>query len=312
VRERSSAPEVEAFLTYLAVERGRAQNTIESYRRDLQALDGALRESGSDLRAADAGQLDAYLEGLRRAGRSEATVSRARSAIRGLYGFLVDENELRFDPSQTTGISGVPSRLPKALGEEEVMALLDGISNDDPLSRRDRALLELLYATGARVSEVVQLNLEDLAYDEGLLRVIGKGDKERLVPVGRTAQQALGAWLEPDGRSLLAGVGGASRDAQRALFLNQRGKRLSRQGAHLVVQRRARAAGIGRTVSPHVLRHSCATHMLAHGADVRIVQELLGHASVATTQLYTKVSSDHLRTAYQAAHPRAQAEPPPG
>jgi integrase/recombinase XerD len=172
-------------------------------------------------------------------------------------------------------------------------------------------VLELLYATGARISEVVGLNLEDLAYDDGLLRVVGKGDKERLVPVGRTAQRAIASWLEPAGRArLLTAAGGSTRGDLRALFVNQRGARLSRQGAHLAVQRRAIAAGIERAVSPHVLRHSCATHMLAHGADVRIVQELLGHASVATTQLYTKVSSDHLRKAYVAAHPRARPAMP--
>ena len=218
---------------------------------------------------------------------------------------MVDEGLRGDDPTATTGATPVPARLPKALSEDEVLTMLEGVSLDDPLSLRDRALLELLYATGARVSEVVSLNLEDLAYDEGLLRVVGKGDKERLVPLGRAAQRAIAAWLEPAGRLVLAAAGGARAD-QRAVFLNQRGRRLTRQGAHLIVQRRARAAGIERDVSPHVLRHSCATHMLSHGADVRIVQELLGHASVATTQLYTKVTNDHLRAAYAEAHPRAK------
>ena len=224
--------------------------------------------------------------------------------MRGLFTFLLDEGIRNEDPTITTGTSPVPSRLPKALTEDEVLDLLDGISLDDPLSLRDRALLELLYATGARVSEATGLNLEDLAYDEGLLRVVGKGDKERIVPLGRSAQGALAAWLEPKGRGALLASGGLRAD-QRAVFLNQRGRRLTRQGAHLVVQRRARAAGIEREVSPHVLRHSCATHMLRRGADVRIVQELLGHASVATTQLYTKVTNDHLLRAYAQAHPRA-------
>jgi integrase/recombinase XerD len=230
--------------------------------------------------------------------------------MRGLYRFLADEGITSEDPTTTTGALRVPARLPKALSEPEVVGLLDGISGSDPLSLRDRALLELLYGTGARVSEVVSLELEDLAYDEGLLRVVGKGDKERLVPLGRGAQEALAAWLAPGGRALLLGDGGGGRGEGRALFVNQRGRRLSRQGAHLVVQRRARAAGIDRVVSPHILRHSCATHMLAHGADVRIVQELLGHASVATTQLYTKVSDEHLRQAYAEAHPRARAARP--
>ena len=311
MRELVVSPEIDAYLTFLAIEKGRSPRTVESYRRDLEALETSLEEGGSSLLTADAGNLDAYLDGLRRAGRSPATVARARSSMRGLFGFMVDERTITFDPTLTAGSAPVPARLPKALDETDVATLLDGIGGDDALSLRDRALLELLYATGARISEVVGLNLEDLAYDEGLLRVVGKGDKERLVPVGRAAQRALGSWLDPSGRDELLDRGRSSRDDQRALFLNQRGRRLSRQGAHLVVQRRARAAGIERAVSPHVLRHSCATHMLEHGADVRIVQELLGHASVATTQIYTKVSTQHLKSAYSAAHPRARPAPEP-
>ena len=307
--ELTHTREIDSFLNYLSVEKGRSPRTIESYRRDLEAMSEALSRGGVRLESATPSALDGYLTELRKSGRSAATVSRARSSMRGLYRFLVDEGVRPDDPTATTGALKVPSRLPKALKEEEVLSLLDGISNDDPLSLRDRALLELLYATGARVSEAINLNLEDLAYDEGLLRVVGKGDKERLVPIGRAAQAALGAWLEPGGRAALLAPFG-SRGDLRALFLNQRGRRLSRQGAHLIVQRRAKAAGIEREVSPHVLRHSCATHMLAHGADVRIVQELLGHASVATTQLYTKVSSDHLQKAYSAAHPRARGASP--
>ena len=299
VPEEPLPAEVGAYLVFLG---------LESYRRDLHALTDWLGDHGATLRSASAEQLDRYLTDLREQGRSAATVARARSSMRGLFTFLLDEGVRGDDPTVTTGVSPVPSRLPKALNEEEVLQLLEGISLDDPLSLRDRALLELLYATGARVSEATSLNLEDLAYDEGLLRLVGKGDKERIVPLGRSAQAALGAWLEPKGRETLVAAGGLRSD-QRAVFLNQRGTRLTRQGAHLVVQRRAKAAGIERDVSPHVLRHSCATHMLSHGADVRIVQELLGHASVATTQLYTKVTNDHLLKAYAQAHPRAGAAP---
>jgi integrase/recombinase XerD len=199
----------------------------------------------------------------------------------------------------------VPSRIPKALSEDHVLRLLESISGDDPLSLRDRAVLELLYGTGARVSEIVTLNLSDLSYDDGLLRLIGKGDKERLVPVGRAAHEAVSSWTSPLGRSRLIGEKSLSREDQHALFLNQRAKRITRQGIHLMVQKRAERAGLESAVSPHVLRHSCATHMLAHGADIRVVQELLGHSSVATTQIYTKVSQDHLVLAYTKAHPRA-------
>ena len=304
VVELASQPELEAYLTYLGVEKGRSPRTLESYRRDLLGLLTSLDEHGTSVLQASAQELDGYLTTLRRQGKSPATVARARSSLRGLYRFLVDEGVIAEDPTATTGSLRVPSRLPKALTEEEIASLLDGIANDDPLSRRDRALLELFYATGARVTEAIGLNLEDLAYDDGLLRIVGKGDKERLVPLGRSAQQALALWLEPQGRQQLL-ANATSRLDHRAVFVNQRGQRLSRQGAHLAVQKRARAAGIQSDVSPHVLRHSCATHMLSRGADVRIVQELLGHASVATTQLYTKVTNEHLAAAYAQAHPRA-------
>lgn len=312
MRELSPTPEIDAYLSYLAIEKGRSPRTISSYRHDLSSLEDFLADHDLTIRGAGPAVLDRYLAELRRQGRSVATISRARSSVRGLYRFLVDEGSIREDPMVNSQPLKVPSRLPKALREDEVARLIDGVSGDDPLSLRDRAILELLYGTGARVSEVVSLSLSDLAYDDGLLRVVGKGDKERLVPVGRAAQAALSAWLEPRGRGRMVEGRTGRRDDAEALFVNQQGRRLSRQGAHLIVAKRARAAGIDRDVSPHILRHSCATHMLAHGADVRIVQELLGHASVATTQLYTKVTSDHLVTAYTRAHPRAQGAPSDG
>jgi integrase/recombinase XerD len=190
------------------------------------------------------------------------------------------------------------------LSEDTISSLIDGISGVDPLSRRDRAIVELLYATGARVSEICRLDLNDLNYDNGLLRLIGKGDKERLVPIGRSAQAALAAWLEHEGRQALIETSKHRGDAA-AVFINTRGKRLSRQALHHLLVERGRAAGIEQGLSPHTLRHSCATHMVAHGADIRVVQELLGHASVTTTQIYTKVSIDQIRSAYEKAHPRA-------
>jgi len=298
-------PAIESYLTWLTVEKGRSPRTIASYRLDLCAYEAALAERGVPITVATPVDVDTYLAGLQTRGRSLATVARARSAIRGLHRFLLDEGASASDPTVSTAAVRIPSRLPKSLDEESVTLLLDSVSGDDPLSLRDRALLELLYATGARVSELVRLDLSDLAYDSGLLRLIGKGDKERIVPIGRAAQVALGGWTAPAGRGRLVGVASQRRSDREAVFLNQRGRRISRQGVHLAVATRARRAGIADKVSPHVLRHSCATHMLAHGADVRVVQELLGHASVATTQLYTKVSSDHLQRAYLTAHPRA-------
>lgn len=301
--EITECSEIEQFLAWLTVERGRSPRTITGYRSDLHAYVSWLETQSKALGDATVNDIDGYLNELRRQELAGASIARKRSAIRGLHRFLLDEELADDDPASNAAEAPIASRLPKALAQSDIEGLLDGVNGEDPLSRRDRALLELLYGTGARVSELTSLDLDDLAFDDGLLRLLGKGDKERLVPIGRSAQRSLASWLEPGGRPLL--VAGAGRTEQRALFLNQRGGRLSRQGAHLVVSSRARRAGIHGHVSPHMLRHSCATHMLAHGADVRVVQELLGHASVATTQIYTKITAEHLRSAYEAAHPRA-------
>lgn len=302
--ERPLETPVAGYLDWLTVEKGRSPRTIESYRRDLEAYESSLSSRGLMVVTASAEDVDRHLAEMLQAGRSPATVARARSSIRGLHRFLVDEGVASQDPSRSAPVVRVPSRVPKALPEEVIIDLLDGISGDDPLSLRDRAVLELLYGTGARVSEITALDLDDLAFDDGLLRVTGKGDKERLVPVGRSAQTAIARWCNPGARDALVDRS-MRRDDHSALFVNQRGRRLSRQGVHLLVASRAQRAGISTPVSPHVLRHSCATHMLAHGADVRVVQELLGHASVSTTQLYTKVNRDLLHAAYRSAHPRA-------
>jgi integrase/recombinase XerD len=293
----------EEYLSWLVVERGRSRHTIDAYRRDLRSYERAL---GHPPVSSDVGEVEAYLATLRAAQRSPASVARATSVLRGLHGFMLDEGLARSDPTVDVAGAGIPLRLPKALSEDQVMALLDVCAQDtSPRGRRDSALLELLYATGARVSEVVGLDLTDYALGEPLLRVRGKGDKERLVPVGSQAKRALEAWLGPGGRPELVPRRWARRSDGQALFLNARGGRLTRQGAFGVLRQRARPVGLEGAVSPHVLRHSCATHMLVHGADIRVVQELLGHASIATTQLYTKVSPEHLRAAYDAAHPRA-------
>jgi integrase/recombinase XerD len=200
----------------------------------------------------------------------------------------------------------VPAGLPKALTEAEVGLLLDQVVGDDPVARRDRALIELLYGTGARISEVTALSLGDVDLDGSLVRLFGKGAKERVVPLGRFARMALADWLDDAGRGAMAPEQWARRGDAEAVFLNQRGGRLSRQGAYDVVKRHGDAAGLGERLTPHVLRHSCATHLLDHGADIRVVQEVLGHASVSTTQVYTKVSAERLRSVYEAAHPRAR------
>ncbi len=296
-------PGAEEYLSWLAVERGRATNTLTAYRRDLVHYEAALAEHGRT--PLDAGQEDVerYVAQLRSRGQSAASVARAVSSLRGLHRFLVDEGSAERDPTSDLETGRIPARLPKALAEDDVSSVLDGIAGDDPISRRDRGLLELLYGTGARVSEAVGVNLTDLAGGDGLVRLYGKGSKERLVPLGSHAARALARWLDAGGRDELAPERWRRKGDAEAVFLNTRGSRLSRQGAFAIVHARGVAAGV--ELAPHALRHSCATHMLAHGADVRVVQELLGHASVTTTQLYTKVTSDHLRAAYEAAHPRA-------
>jgi integrase/recombinase XerD len=295
----------EEFLTWLAVERGRSANTLSAYRRDLRTYEGWLAARGVSPEMVEEGAIHEYIGVLRAGGRAPASVTRAVVAVRSLHRFLLDEGVTTSDPGAEVATPRVPSGVPKALSEAEIERLLGVVADDTPTARRDRAILEVLYGTGMRISELVGLNIADLGADDGMARVLGKGDKQRLVPLGRFAAAALAAWLSPGGRDGLAPPRWARRGDAEAVFLNARGGRLSRQGAWGVVRRHATRAGLVDRLSPHVLRHSCATHMLDHGADIRVVQELLGHSSISTTQVYTRVSGERLRSAYLAAHPRA-------
>lgn len=294
-------PTAEEFLRWLVVEKGRSSSTISAYRRDLNVFfdwRGARSVNLSDLTSTD---FESFVNELNSRQRSPATIARVTASLRGYLRFCFDENHLDQDVSRFVPSARRPRGLPKPLGEAEVARILDAITGDDARSRRDRALLETLYATGARVSEVVSLRPGDLDFDEELILLTGKGNKQRLVPMGQMARESLTRYLEPSGRSQLVG---SRRDSQ--LFVNVRGGPLSRQGVDLIISRRTLAAGLSRNgVSAHVFRHSCATHMLAHGADIRVVQELLGHASIATTQVYTAVAVRTLREEYRSAHPRA-------
>ncbi len=297
--------EIEEFLVWLASERGRSRNTLAAYRRDLRRYTGWLHERDLDVRSVDHDSLTEFVAERRDDGVATSTLARQIAAVRMLHRYLANEEYRPDDPTARLEGVRVPSGIPKPLTEAQVTSLLDAVVGVDPLARRDRALLELLYATGARISEVVGASIGDIDFDDALIRLFGKGSKERIVPFGRAAAEALDAWFAPSGRAALVPDRWRRRGDAEAVFLNQRGGRLTRQGAWLVIKKYGERAGIEDHLSPHVLRHSCATHLLDHGADLRIVQEMLGHASISTTQVYTRVSQERLWDVYRAAHPRA-------
>ena len=292
-------------MDWLVLERGRAPRTCEAYRRDLSGYCEVLASRGRSPETAEEEDVLAHLRHLQSRGMAPASVKRTMTAVRTFHQFLVVDGLRDDDPCSHVEIPRVPTGVPKALSEAEVDAILDAMNGVDRVSRRDRAMLEVLYGTGMRISELVGMSLNDVDMAESIVRVLGKGQKERILPVGRCAHEALTAWLVPAGRGEMEPERWASQHDQEAVWLNQRGRRLSRQGAWGVVKKRAQQVGLGAKVSPHVFRHSCATHMLDHGADIRAVQELLGHASISTTQVYTMVSKEKLWEAYRAAHPRA-------
>ncbi len=303
------------YETWLRVERGLAPNSLSAYRGDLRRYAEFLRARGeTDPAALSEGVVAAYVDELRNARDDDgnlryapSSIARALAAVRSFHRFCVDEGLVRSDPSEDIGAPRVPQGIPKALTEAEVEALLGAVPGNDARAQRDRALLETLYAGGLRISELVGLDLGDLSLRDGIVRVLGKGSKERVVPLGRTARAALSGYLERGRPALEHSTGGtARRAATPAVFLNARGGRLTRQGAWLIVRAAGERAGLGGRLFPHVLRHSCATHMLDRGADIRVVQELLGHASLSTTQVYTRVSPERLRAVYNLAHPRAR------
>ncbi len=298
--------EAEEFLSWMAAERGRSRNTLLAYRRDLRGYCQWLSAAATDVHGVTTAQLVGFVDGRRSTGAAASSVARQLAAIRMLHRYLAVERIRPDDPTVELEAVRVPAGLPSPLDEAEVTSLLDAVIGASPLVRRDRALLELLYATGARISEAVGLSISDLDLDGGLVRLFGKGSKERIVPFGRAAATAIDDWFAADGRAALVPDHWRRRSDAEAVFLNVRGGRLSRQAAWSIVKKYGARAGIEEKLSPHVLRHSCATHLLDHGADLRIVQELLGHASISTTQVYTRVSQERLWEVYRAAHPRAR------
>ncbi|MFF2276009.1 site-specific tyrosine recombinase XerD [Agromyces sp. NPDC058126] len=300
----TTAALVDGYLRHLTVERGLSRNTIASYRRDLAIYADWLDTRGvADPGGVSEGDLADFVRFLgadREPVLATSSIARVLSAVRGLHRFLVEEGEIASDVSKELRPPKLPTRLPKAIPVEDVEALIAAAGGEEPVELRDQALLELLYATGARVSEAVSLNVDDLI-DEEVVRLFGKGGKQRIVPLGSYARRAIDAYLVR-ARPIFSARG----QATPALFLGVRGRRMSRQAAWDAITAAAEKAGLEASVSPHTLRHSFATHLLEGGADVRVVQELLGHSSVATTQIYTLVTADTLREMYTAAHPRAR------
>jgi len=288
---------LDRWLDELATERGLAANSLVAYRRDLVRMEDDLRRQGVEPLAADSAALAAHQRRLLRAGLAPRSLRRALASMRGFYGHLVARGERPDNPAEHLLPPRKLQQLPKVLSEAEVGALLAGPDVGERLGLRDKAMLELLYATGLRVSELVGLTLAQLRLDEGFLVAFGKGSKERIVPVGEQAE----SWLR---RYLVEVRGGLLRGRHATVFLNHRGAPLTRQGFWKILEAYGRHAGI-RALSPHVLRHSFATHLLEHGADLRAVQMMLGHSDISTTQIYTHIHQQRLRSLYDRFHPRA-------
>lgn len=292
------------WLDHLAVERGVSENTLSNYRRDVKRYVCWLERAGkTDLASVTTADLEAYVADLRRGDEhrkplAASSTNRALVVARGLHKFATVEGIVIADVAARVSPPKQGDKLPDTLSIDEVSKLLDDCPTDTPIQLRDKALLEILYATGARVSEVLGLVVDDVSQMPGYIKVTGKGDKQRIIPVGRTANHVLDAYL-------VRGRPALSQGKTHALFLNKRGGALSRQSMWTIIKDAASRAGIAKEVSPHTLRHSFATHLLEGGADVRTVQELLGHASVTTTQIYTHVTPENLREVWRTAHPRS-------
>lgn len=292
----------EEYMSYLAVERGYSRNTLDAYRRDLAAYRAFLAGRGvDDPDGVTRADVEDFIAARREEGYASSSINRSLSAVKGLHRFLVREGVSEEHPTASVRFSRQEERLPDCLSIDQVGALLDQPFPSTDAGARDRAMLEVLYGCGLRASELTGLDTGDLYLDDGYLRVFGKGSKERLVPIMGTALDALTSYLEGARMGLAAH---ARSGMSPAVFLNARGTRISRQSLHAIVERYGRTVGID-GLHPHTLRHSFATHMLAGGADLRVLQEILGHASIATTQIYTHIDRTQLREVYLAAHPRA-------
>ncbi len=295
----------EAYLRHLQAVRRLSANTLESYGRDLASLEAFARARGHEPSALDRAALEAWVRGLMGEGRAPSSVARAIAGVRGFYKFLVMDGRLAADPASDLRAPRAFKSLPKYLSLEDVDRLLEAPDTSTPAGLRDRAMIELLYATGLRVTELVSLRPQDVRAESSYLTCTGKGDKQRIVPVGEAAKDWLERYLRDARPALLAGKAKHARERTAAtLFVNARGGRMSRSGFWRILGAYGRAAGLRAPLSPHVMRHSFATHLLERGADLRAIQMMLGHADLSTTQIYTHVLEARLRTVYDRFHPR--------
>jgi len=299
--------EIQSFLNHLLIEKGFSGNTIDAYRNDLNQLANFVEEltvvqgSRQEWSSVDRNLLISYILNLKERNYASATVARKVAAVKSFFDFLVAEGALRSDPTENLSSPKVGKSLPTPLAAAEVAALLaEPAKLSSPEAKRDEAMIELLYASGMRISELVALNMGDVNLGAGFVRCLGKGSKERIIPIHERAVHVIEEYIEQARPVLLRNK------EEEALFLNRRGERLTRQGFWLLLKAYAKAAGIKKEVTPHTLRHSFATHMLSGGADLRAVQELLGHANISSTQIYTHLTSEHVRHSYEKAHPRAK------
>jgi len=298
--------EVESFLNHLSMEKGFSSNTIEAYRNDLGQLAIFIEDQATvkgykpQWASVDRNLLIGYILDLKERGYASATVARKVAAMKSFFDFLVSEGASPSDPTENLSSPKVGKSLPKALSTREIEILLNEPAKSSSVEAvRDKAMMELMYAGGMRVSELVSMNVGDIDLDAGSVRCFGKGSKERLIPIHRRAAEAVAQYVRQARPQLLRDSG------EEALFLNRRGERLTRQGFWLILKSYVKSAGIQADVTPHTFRHSFATHMLKGGADLRAVQELLGHANISSTQIYTHLSSEHVHQVYESAHPRA-------
>ncbi len=294
---------IDEFLAYLSCERGLAQNTIESYGRDLNQFEEFINDTyGIQLEDVSEDVILSYMKAMRDQGKANSSISRSISSIRGFYGFARHEGLMEEDPTTNISSPKQEKTLPQVLNAKEVAVLLDAPSTHTPSGIRDKAMLETMYATGMRVSELVSLNLGDIDTHMGYAKCMGKGAKERIIPMGSVACLWVETYLRSARGQLLHGR------REKALFVNCRGKRLTRQGFWIIIKGYAGKAGISKDVTPHILRHCFATHLLENGADLRSVQEMLGHSDIATTEIYTHLTRGKLKEIYDRTHPRAVGE----